>query len=56
MGLRVVTELPPSEDRAAIEARVDDETEGVTPPPAKKATTASKRKATTKRSSTTKSS
>jgi hypothetical protein len=60
MGLRVVTELPPSEDRAAIEARTEAATpppaEEETPPPAKKTTTASKRKATTKRSSTTKSS
>src|SRR5574341_1364007 len=40
MGLRVVTELPPSEERAAIEAQA----ERAARPAAKKASTATKRK------------
>lgn len=52
MGLRVVTELPPSEERTAIEAQP----EPATPAAETKASATTKRKATTKRSGPTKSS
>jgi hypothetical protein len=52
MGLRVVTELPPSEERAAIETPAPD----ASPAPVKKPAATAKRKAASKRSSPTKSS
>jgi hypothetical protein len=52
MGLRVVTELPPTEERAAIETPVTE----ATTPPAKKAAVTTKRKVTSKRASPKKSS
>ena len=52
MGLRVVTELPPSEERVAIETPLPE----ASTPPAEKPAAAAKRKVASKRSSPTKSS